>query len=158
MNIIIEGPDGSGKSTLARHIAQHVPLTLKGGEGPSRSTEEIIARAWRYLKMDGMLFDRHPCISEPIYGQFRTPPTAIPQEYIDHLYRSKPLIIYVHGLAGPQELKDYDTEVHIGLMQSHEDNIRNAYEEWAPGHANVTYSVKSGDLDALTKLCQEFCK
>ncbi|RMH22120.1 MAG: hypothetical protein D6698_01805 [Gammaproteobacteria bacterium] len=158
MNIIIEGPDGSGKSTLARHIAQHVPLTLKRGEGPSRSTEEIIARAWRYLKMDGMLFDRHPCISEPIYGQFRTPPTAIPQQYIDRLYRSKPLIIYVRGLAGPHQLKDYDTKEHIGLMQSNEDRIRAAYEDWAPGHATVTYSVESGDLDAITELCKEFCK
>lgn len=158
MNIIVEGPDGSGKSTLVRHIAQHVPLTVQSGEGPPRSQDEIIERAWRYLKMDNTLFDRHPCISEPIYGMFRDPPSSIPQEYVDHLYRTNPLIIYVHGRAGPQELKDYDTKAHIDLMDRNEDNIRNAYQLWAPGNATVTYSVKGGDLDALTKLCQEFCR
>ena len=157
MNIIIEGPDGSGKSTLVKHLGTLLPLTIQLGDGPEKYPGEIVERAWRYLRMDNTLFDRHPIISQPIYGQFREGSTAIPQELIDHLYRTKPLIIYVHGVAGPHEVKDYDTEEHVAMLGKFEDNIRNAYQEWAPGHASITYSVQGGDLDALTKLCQEFC-
>jgi len=166
MNIIIEGPDGSGKSTLVQRIAQHVPLAVQPGAGPEQHPGEIVERAWRYLRMDNRLFDRHPIISQPIYGSFRDDATVIPQELIDHLYRSKPLIIYCHGLApGDHQVKDYDTEEHLAMIDANDQAIRDAYRKWAFVHVPPQFwfdvGSPSGDPEKATQnlinLCKEFC-
>lgn len=162
MNIILEGPDSTGKSTLARIIAEHVPYEIKGGEGPSKSQKEILDRATRYLRRDNMIFDRHPCVSEPIYGRFREPATFLPTPVIDYFYRSKPLFIYCYGGAyGEHQLKDYDTAQHVGMLDLHDMNIRNAYMEWAQGRVPISqwYSLEDPDVDTarenIIKICQE---
>lgn len=158
MNIVIEGPDGSGKSTLAQRIVQHVPLTLQLGQGPEQYPGEIIERVWRYLKMDNKLFDRHPCISQPIYSRFRENATDIPQELIDLFYAQKPLLIYCYGFAGPHEVKDYEAKEHVAMVEQFDRDIREIYKEWSSNHANITYSVKTGNLDFVIEACKEFCK
>lgn len=157
MNIVIEGPDGSGKSTLVQHLLNHVPFTLQEGAGPEKYPGEIIERAQRYLEMEHTLFDRHPIISQPIYGKFRSGSTTIPQEMVEEFYLQGNLIIYMYGNAGPQVRKSYDSDAHWQMIQQFDERIRNAYEEWASIYATVRYSVKSGDLDAITNLCKEFC-
>lgn len=156
MNIVLEGPDGSGKTTLARHITQHVPLTYTPGAGPEQYPGEIIERARRYLRLDMCLFDRHPIISQPIYGRFREGATMIPQDLVDELYRQKPLFIYCYGQAGAHEVKDYDTPEHVAMIRKFDDNIRNAYWEWASGNAKIHYQV-GDDLTTVLNACKEFC-
>lgn len=156
MNIVIEGPDGSGKTTLANVILQHVPLTYKGTEGPEKFHREIIERTYRYLRLDGMIFDRHPCVSQPIYGRFRPNSTEIPVDLIGVFYRQRNLIIYCHGSAGVHETKEYDTPEHVDMIGRHDQTIRDSYDKWAAKHAMLTYSVKHGDLDAIITACKEY--
>ena len=155
MNIIIEGPDASGKTTLAKGLSQELPFTLKSGEGIERYPGEIIERIKRYLSMDDMIFDRHPIISQFIYNQFRENGTPIPQELIDKFYSQDNIIIYCYGIAGPHEPKEYDSEEHLSMINRFEDNIRNAYEEWAPGRAHMRFSVKDGNVNNIIDIIRE---
>ena len=161
MNIIIEGPDSTGKSTLANMIAQHVFLPIQPSEGPPQSQEEIVARAEWYLTLDNKIFDRHPCVSEPIYGQFRDPRTHMPPELLDRFYQTRPLFIYCHGKApGEHQLKDYDTPEHLDLVSKHEDTIHNAYIEWAYSfvHMNRWYSLKDPRVDTIRQIIINSCQ
>lgn len=161
MNIVLEGPDGSGKSTLASVIMQHVPLRYQGTEGPEKWPGEAIERAYRYLKMDGVLFDRHVIISQNIYGRHRQGATMIPPELVTLLYTKKhrPLFIYCSG--GSLETHDpkslYDTKDHLELVQRYDSQIRGDYSLWAISHANITYKM-GDDLTPIIKACKDFCK
>lgn len=70
--IIIEGPDGSGKSTLAQQLAASLNLPVHHSGGPAKSPEEILERQrrmnQRLYQGDVLIFDRAPCVSDPIYG------------------------------------------------------------------------------------------
>lgn len=70
--LIIEGPDGAGKSTLIRSLRLAYP-TLKPAPractslaGPL-SGDDLIFWLKKYGAMDGYIYDRHPCISGPVY-------------------------------------------------------------------------------------------
>jgi hypothetical protein len=161
MNIVLEGPDGSGKSTLAQHILQCVPLIYKGTEGPEKWPGEAIERAYRYLKMDNTLFDRHVIISQNIYGRHRPGSTIIPPELEMLLYkkRPRPLFIYCHAtsLDRHDDTSPFDTVEHLRLVKDNDRTIRKAYEEWAKQHAKLTYRI--GDSIApILQACKEHCK
>lgn len=144
MNIVLEGPDGSGKSTLARIIAQHVPLKYTPGEGPPKYPGEIVERVRRLLRLDNCLFDRHPCVSQLIYDRFREGGEGLPEELVDAFYATKPFFIYCYGRAGAHEAKQYDSPEHLAMVEQFDDNIRNAYHEWAQAHvpSHYWYSVE----------------
>jgi energy-coupling factor transporter ATP-binding protein EcfA2 len=146
MNIVIEGPDGSGKSTLARIIAQHVPVTYKPGQGPPKYPGEMLERVGNLLRLDGCLFDRHPCVSQLIYDSFRINGEALPQWMVDKFYESKPFFIYCYDRAGPHEIKpDKDTPEHLALIERYDSGIREAYHRWAVMHvpADQWYTTKA---------------
>jgi len=70
--IIVEGPDGAGKSTLIRNLRLAYP-TLKLAPractslaGPI-SGDALIDWLKKYGAMYGYIYDRHPCISGPVY-------------------------------------------------------------------------------------------
>lgn len=78
-NIIVEGPDGSGKSTLIAHLQESLGLPLH--EKASTSKGGPIDDLWAWVETDlipmraaihntfpAHIYDRHPVISEPIYG------------------------------------------------------------------------------------------
>lgn len=143
MNIIVEGADNTGKSTLVRELAKHTGMDVKYGEGPEKFDGEIIQRAWRYLKMDNTIFDRHPIISQPIYGKFKPDATQIPPEYARQLYRTEPLMIHCYGIAGKHIRKPYDSQTHVKLIQKYDRHIRDEYRKWSDEHAHMTY--RAGD-------------
>ena len=156
-NIVVEGPDGSGKSTLVNRIAQCVPFLIQPGAGPPKSPQEIRQRAFGYMKLEHKIFDRHPLISELIYGRFRDPPTYIPQPHIKFFYQSEPLIIYCYGRGRVHETKNYDTPKHLALIEDHDEEIRKAYDEWADTHAHYQYSIPDHP-DEILEACMEYCK
>lgn len=74
MYVIVEGPDGAGKTTLIETIRQRISkyFWILRPSHPPRIKYEIdtLLRTLeaRYSSAVGFLLDRHPLISEPIYG------------------------------------------------------------------------------------------
>lgn len=143
MNIILEGPDASGKTTLANVIRKHHPdLFYKPTEGPERYPGEILTRCDRYEQLDNCLFDRHPVISQSIYGKHRPEMTKIPQEYKDRLYGRNDLIIYCASEpVGEHKTKGYDTKAHLKMIEDNDKEIRDDYKLWAVQHAHHMYRI-----------------
>lgn len=75
-HLILEGPDGGGKTRLAEAIlAKHSGLTMAEKASSSLKGPVKNLAAWvrhQYDVMDEsstpLIYDRHPVISEPIYG------------------------------------------------------------------------------------------
>lgn len=160
MNIILEGPDGSGKSTLAHMIAQHVPFTIKGGEGPPKWPGEMEERVFRYLRMDNTLFDRHPCVSQVIYDSFRTNGESIDPALIDVFYDQRNLFIFCDNQRSLEESHvadndQADTPDHLELITNNDQAIREAYRGWAQRNDALVYNIGDDITDLLTA-CKEF--
>lgn len=79
--LVVEGPDGSGKSTFIQEvtrqlresfIAYELPprhCTSTGGPVPDLATWiEDDRKRWSWHRPSVAVWDRHPLISEPIYG------------------------------------------------------------------------------------------
>lgn len=77
-HIIVEGPDGSGKSTLIAHLRESLGMLVH--QKASTSVGGPVESLARWIDGDLMtlgilnggptyIYDRHPAISEPIYGQ-----------------------------------------------------------------------------------------
>lgn len=73
MLVVIEGPDGAGKTTLIDSLRRDSGLyfwTLRPSRPPSRLSEIMEVLGW--VRNRGpeqhILMDRHPAVSEPIYG------------------------------------------------------------------------------------------
>lgn len=158
MNIVFEGPDNSGKSTLARYVANHVKKNIILSEGPDKYPGEINERILRYEQLRGVIFDRHPCVSHPIYSSFRTI-TPIKPELLLRFYDSKPVFIYcrARGLEG-HVIKDHiDTADHLESITTNADGIARMYDEWATHHALIWYRV--GDsMERILDLVQGYLK
>lgn len=159
MNIILEGPDNSGKTTLAGKLMKMgIPYTFQPGEGPPRSLEEINARATRYLKMDDTIFDRHPCISEGIYGKHRPGYSWIHQDILDQFNAEDHLIIYCESEAMGSHThlaKDHDTVEHLALIYKHDQQIRQDYRVWAEKNAHIQYRIGQS-TEAIETLIMEW--
>lgn len=75
-HIIVEGPDGSGKSSLITHLTESLGLDIH--ERASTSRGGPVDRLAEWVERDihsyagvwrPFIYDRHPVISEPIYGR-----------------------------------------------------------------------------------------
>jgi len=73
MMIVVEGPDGSGKSTLVESLrihSHHYFIILRASRAPTTREDMLRYMSWskqKPLPLD-ILMDRHPAISEMIYG------------------------------------------------------------------------------------------
>lgn len=75
-HIIVEGPDGGGKTRLIEALMYRYPRLIRGSKastslrGPVKNLAAWVKK--EFTVMDGvgdpMVYDRHPVISEPIYG------------------------------------------------------------------------------------------
>lgn len=73
MRVVIEGPDGSGKSTLCEHIREKIHtyfVMLRHSQRPRTSADLCNSLNWvaKIPTNLDVVIDRHPVISEPIYG------------------------------------------------------------------------------------------
>jgi hypothetical protein len=79
-HVVVEGPDGAGKSTLVDYMTNHsyfIPARKASAskEGPIANLAQWCEQeetVWRGVAARGgkthWVYDRHPVISEPIYG------------------------------------------------------------------------------------------
>lgn len=153
MIIVVEGPDNSGKSTLIRHLANQLGVNVIPGEGPGRSDDEINERVRRYATMDNVIFDRHPCVSQPLYNHFRSGGPQIDPQLLREFYDQDVIFIFCRGRMSLTDhvIKDHDMDVTDAAGIVHADTVRDnhlsicaTYEEWAMDHAHFTYRIGDG--------------
>lgn len=148
MRVIIEGPDGSGKSTLAALLSQATGLRVQCGEGPEKYPGEMNERARRWLDMHDqpIIFDRHPCISHPIYSQY-TRVTRLGLDLVSEFYTLPSLIVYCRspGIGEGHEEKGYDNPAHLEAIKHFDRDIRDDYNEWAGMRAHIIYDLTRDD-------------
>lgn len=162
MNVVIEGLDNSGKSTLAKYISRATGLTVFSSEGPEKHEGELEQRVERYsgyrASYGSVIFDRHPCVSDPIYSIARGRQSPLSRGAIKLLYDEKPLFIYcdvgTRGL-GSHVLKEHDTPEHMQMVQSHFASLLHHYRNWAMDHAHIIYRI-GDDQDRIVRIVQDF--
>lgn len=161
MNVVLEGPDGSGKSTLAAYIAGAVDMRVQQGSGPPKSRREIDDRMRSYLAMDGVIFDRHPCVSQPIYSALRrlrvqagyavSGVDDFDQTLAQSLYSTSPLVVYcrpksAHDALDRHVVKEGEDPSHVAAVREYYSMLLNAYDQWALERAHLVYRI--GDEQA----------
>lgn len=149
MLIIIEGVDASGKSTLASALSDALGMSIVPSEGPPRHPGEINERLARYAQYDNVIFDRHPVISQPIYGQLRQPAERINSLFECQLYDVQPIFIYCEVSGNNKQLdffdrhtrKTYDTDDHMQQVDHNYHLLLASYRSWAMHHALLWYRI-----------------
>lgn len=72
--IILEGPDGSGKTTLLGQLENEfgLPVNPKASDSVNGPVEDLVGWVdqdlYSWPSRSVALYDRHPLISEPVYG------------------------------------------------------------------------------------------
>lgn len=151
MQIIVEGPDGSGKSTLILALAKLTGWKIVSGEGPEKEPGEMMRRIERYLKearyAEGYstlprIFDRHPCVSQPIYSKFNGTSVVCAQA-TDKLYELKNVVVYCQPPDSTRQVnhqgKPHDRGNHLKAITENHSQICSLYEEWALKRAHLIY-------------------
>lgn len=140
-NVILEGPDGGGKTTLIRHFLQkgmrQHPRASHSTGGPVPALDTWVTN--HSNPGTGWVFDRHPLISEPIYGpicrgkvpgQFNDPRWV--EEETRRCAADNVLVLCLPPQAIARENAGKDGQM-VGVLD-HYDEIYNAYLRlWWPG-------------------------
>jgi hypothetical protein len=144
--IVIEGVDNSGKSTLISALRVILPWRVQVSEGPPKYPGEQNERVKRYMTFPNrMIYDRHPCVSQPIYSQVRSHADPIDPALIKQFYTADPLFIYCdggdRGMKGHVFNPEVDTDEHISEIKENYYHLLMAYRHWAGQHAFISYRI-----------------
>lgn len=157
MNIVLEGPDGSGKSTLASHMSAILGMPIVRGRGPVKpGTEEMRFNEHRHA--DNVIFDRHVCVSEMIYGPLFQR-QAYDAQFYNRVYDGNHIFIYCRAPAAA--LADHvassatDTPEYLEQLNTHFAQVVQAYDAWALTRAHLVYR-RDGYNPALVALLNEW--
>lgn len=141
-SVILEGPDGGGKSTLAERLSKALGMTVQQGSGPPRGPGEIETRTRQYLELKGVVFDRHPAVSQYIYGRMRAEPMS--QEFLGLVaafYRAPGVCIYCRSTSPDRHVvKDSDNPDHVAMLTAKYQELVRAYDIWALGRADLVWT------------------
>lgn len=141
MNIILEGPDNCGKSTLALAIHEATAWPIKSKEGRPKTWPAMIEKFRKYEMIEGHIIDRHPIVSQSVFGLLRGD-REIPEEHLENFFSRSDLIIYCRCLRSldDHEPSPTDTPEHLRMIHVQRQDILNTYDNWAAICANIIYS------------------
>lgn len=141
MNVVVEGPDGGGKSTLCAVLAKELGMRVQVGDGPPKTPGEIERRLRRYIEMDDVIFDRHPAISQPIYGKLRGEPPSV--EFLDmvgEFYTFPAVFVYCRSTTVDHHVvKAGEDPSHVATLTARYLDLVCEYDRWACDRANLIY-------------------
>lgn len=146
MHIIVEGTDGAGKSTLVQHLVRVYRLPTQHSEGPPHYPGEMDDRVERYFSYkEPHIFDRHPCISQPIYGTLReTHQDDIHPDLLAKFYSQPNIFIYCEPIKPFHEThvaKPYEDFRHVAAVAMNYDKLLVLYQQWALTHAHYIHRM-----------------
>lgn len=157
--VIIEGMDNSGKTTLVNYLATEILCGVIRSPGPH--TGEFLA-TWillqnERLKVQPILFDRHPLISEKIYGVVLRSRNALAiyGDLMQYFRSLNPLIIYCRPpISNILDFGDRDQmegvkETATILLDKYDYTMNLMRDE---GFSIVTYDYTSQSLTRLEVL------
>lgn len=130
--IILEGPDLSGKSTIGKRIQSICELPIHHAGGPPQGVLEILQRVINTSQH--RILDRHPCISEQVYGHIRGV-MLMTDEFMDQiLHEQQPTIIFCnptleHLLEQQEYLKQkgWKDKLHVELIKEKYVDVYDQY-------------------------------
>lgn len=159
--IVVEGVDNSGKSTLIRTLQNILPLyDTQGSEGPPKYAGEMNKRVELYLTTHPkrMIYDRHPCVSQPIYGTMRSHLDAINPRLIEQFYRKQPFFIYCdggdRGMSAHTFNPETDTKEHLDAVRANYAKLLIQYRHWAAQHAHVVCRIGDDSMMFAQKIVE----
>lgn len=136
--IIFEGPDGAGKTYLLDQIIERLGLKVLHSSGPATQRGLISRAAHMYesLRKGDFLMDRHPAISEQVYGSvLRDYPLLHPTECNMLLGAIDPIVFYLRPskqllLERKAELltKSHKSAKHVKEVQDSYMEILETYD------------------------------
>ena len=158
--IILEGPDNSGKTTLANQLSEALELPILHSGGPCESRADADNRMNKILSGNQeTIWDRVPCISEPIYGiTLRDVNYFYGSGWLDRLLETRPLIIFCrppnHIIFEKHELGEHDTPEHIDQLDKdgNKELIVKMYDESMKDMPSVYYDWTSANMQYLSLL------
>ena len=156
MNLIIEGPDNSGKSTLAGYLSRVLKMPVIEGKGPPKSVDEINQRVISYSQYKGVIFDRHPAISNQIYDLARgCKPQIRPDILQEYFFKDEnKIMIFCRGdrSLDTHVVKEGESPEHIEMVHKNHRMLCDLYDAWALHHADILYDKHRSSMQSIAKM------
>lgn len=145
-HIVLEGIDASGKSTLAKELQRVLYWPIQHSEGPPKYPGEMNVRLTNYAMFTSpYIFDRHPVVSQSIYGTMRSHSDEMHPSLISEFYRGEPIFIYCdpinRGMTAHQRNTVIDTDEHLRQVNENYSRLLALYRDWAIRHAHLIYRI-----------------
>ena len=156
MIIIIEGPDGSGKSRFAEQLSEAINWPVLHNGGPPKDQEEIIDRVRKRNQLDNTILDRHPIISENVYGPVLRGTWHLPLEQWLYQFPANAILIYCTAERFTQlDQKEHKSAEHIKEVLVREKAIRKAYDDIISNFNAIHYDWRKDSCAELISLIAE---
>lgn len=115
--------------------------------------EEINERMRSYLAMADCVFDRHPCVSQPIYGELRGREAGLDETLVSSLYATDDVIVYCRPESAEAALRAHvvkpgESDDHIRRINEDYPRLLSMYDAWALRRASLIYRIGE-DREAL---------
>ncbi len=132
--IIVEGMDNSGKTTLVEKLHKEYNLSVIKSSGPkdmSQLESAIYDSIERFKNGDIVIYDRHPIISEHVYGPVLRNKNLLEnlarkKRIWDDFFRVEPMIIYCRPPI--ERIRNYGEREQMDGVKENTELLTHAYD------------------------------